>query len=72
MFTEKVVQNAYRIATVLFLIFVANILVGKISMSLFDRQLPLGFGGTIEFLLMLAACIALVAGVLRSESQKKK
>lgn len=60
-------QYAYRIAIILFIIFVANIVVGKISMIFWDMQLPLGFGGVIEFLLMCAACIALVIGFLRSE-----
>ncbi len=61
-------QYAYLIAIVFFLIFVTNILVGKISMVFFAMQLPLGFGGVIEFLLMCAACIFLVIGFLRSES----
>jgi len=60
-------QYAYRVAIILFIIFVANIIVGKISMVFWDMQLPLGFGGVIEFLLMCAACICLVIGFLRSE-----
>jgi hypothetical protein len=64
-------KYAYPIAIVLFTIFVANIIVGKISMVFWDMQLPLGFGGVIEFLLMCAACAFLVIGFVRSERLNK-
>lgn len=72
MFTERLIKHAYRIAIVLFLVFFTNVVVGKISMWLFDLQLPLGFSGVVEFLVLCVACIFFVVGILRSESLNQK
>jgi hypothetical protein len=72
MLVEMLKQHAYRIAIALFMIFLVNVLVGKISMELLDYQLPLGFDGVVEFLVMCAACIFFVIGILRSENLTKK
>ena len=69
MFTDMLMQHTYRIAIVLFLIFFANVLVGKISMWLFGLQLPLALNGVVEFLILCGACIFFVIGILRSESE---
>ena len=61
-------QHAYRIAIALFIIFFGNVLIGKISMEFFEYQLPLGFDGVLEFLVLCAACAFFVIGILRSEN----
>ncbi len=64
------IKHSYKISVVLFLIFFTNIVVGKISTSIFDRQLPLALDGVIEFLLLVFACLFFVIGILRSEAHK--
>ncbi len=54
----------------LMLLFV-NVIVGKVSMSLLNYQLPLSIGDVPEFLLLFSACILFVAGVLARETELK-
>jgi hypothetical protein len=61
-------QHPYRIAIALFVFFFGNVLVGKVSMAFFEYQLPLGLDGVTEFLVLCAACIFFVIGILRSEN----
>jgi len=63
-------KHSYKISILLFLIYFTNIVVGKISTSVFDRQLPLGLDGVLEFLLLAFACLFFVIGILRSEANK--
>ncbi len=64
-----ILKYCYTISIILFLIFVGNIFVGKISTAVFDRQLPLGLNEVFEFLILFFACIFFVIGILRSEAQ---
>lgn len=61
-------NHCYKISIFLFLIFITNIIVGKISTVVFDRQLPLGFNAVLEFLTLFFACVFFVIGILRSEA----
>lgn len=62
------IRHTYKISIFFFLIFVANIVVGRISTSVFDRQLPLGLSSVYEFLILFFACLFFVIGILRSEA----
>lgn len=64
------IKHSFKISIVLFLIFFANIVIGKFSTSVFDQQLPLSLGGVAEFLLLALACLFFVIGILRSEAEK--
>ena len=61
-------KHSYKLSILFFLIFVANIIVGRVSTSIFDRQLPLGLSGVYEFLVLFFACLFFVAAILRSEA----
>jgi len=62
-------NHCYKISIFLFLTFITNIIVGKISTVVFDRQLPLGFSSVYEFLTLFFACTFFVIGILRSEAE---
>ena len=69
----EVLRNyAFSFAIAFFVVFLVNVLVGKISMEFLNYQLPLGFDGVVEFLVMCAACVFFVIGILLSESLTKK
>ena len=57
------------VSGVLFLAFVANILVGKAALSP-DFQAPFALSDVGEFLLLFAAIICFIAGVLRREAAR--
>jgi hypothetical protein len=61
-------KHSYTFSVILFLIFITNIVIGRVSTSVFDRQLPLGLTGVYEFLILFLACLFFVAGILRSEA----
>ena len=63
-----ILKHCYTLSVILFLVFVANIIVGKVSIAVFDRQLPLGLNEVLEFLILFFACIFFVIGILRSEA----
>ena len=52
----------------LLLLFV-NVIVGKVSMTLLNHQLPLSIGDVPEFLLLFCACILFVAAILARETE---
>ena len=58
----SLIKHCYTISIILFLAFVANIIVGRVSTSLFDRQLPLGLNEVFEFLILFFACLFFVIG----------
>ena len=63
------IKHSYKFSILLFMIFVMNIIVGRVSTSVFDRQLPLGLNEVFEFLILFFACLFFVAGILRSEAE---
>ena len=63
-----ITKHSYKFSVILFLIFVSNIIVGRVSTSVFDRQLPLGLNEVFEFLILFFACVFFVIGILRSEA----
>ena len=65
------IKHSYKFSIILFVIFVMNIIVGRVSTSVFDRQLPLGLNEVIEFSILLFACMFFVIGILRSEAQTR-
>ena len=64
------IKHSYKLSILLFAVFVTNIIVGRMSTSLFDRQLPLGLNNVVEFLILLFACLFFVMGILRSEANE--
>ena len=64
------IKHSYKFSILLFLIYFLNIVVGRISTSFFERQLPLSLSGVLEFLLLAFACLFFVIGILRSEANK--
>ena len=68
--TNKPARWPFLMASGLFSIFAINILVGKYTMTVGGRDLPLSLGGVVEFLLLLATCIFFVVGIIRSEAAK--
>ena len=64
------IKHSYKFSILLFAVFVTNIIVGRVSTSFFDRQLPLGLNNVIEFLILFFACTFFVIGILRSEANK--
>ena len=55
------------LASLLFMLFIANILLGKAALAP-DFETPLKLGDVGEFLVLFAAVICFVAGVLRREA----
>ncbi|MCJ8340272.1 MAG: hypothetical protein MJK10_17550 [Pseudomonadales bacterium] len=65
-------SNKFFLAAGIFLmLFSVNVMVGKISMSMFNQQLPLSIGEVPEFLLLFITCILFVGGILGRESEAK-
>lgn len=65
-------KRPYLVFIALFSIYVLNIFVGKISLMVGDRSLPLSLNGVVEFLLLFVACIFFVMGILQAESSENK
>ena len=65
------IKHSYKFSILLFAIFVMNIIVGRVSTSVFDRQLPLGLNNVLEFSILLFACMFFVIGILRSEAESQ-
>lgn len=70
MFANVLFKKPFTVFIILFLIYVTNIIVGKISLVTTDRSLPLSLSGVVEFLLLFFACIFFVAGILQAEKTR--
>ncbi len=68
---QSLFRRPYLVFIALFSLYVLNIFVGKISLHVTDRSLPLSLSGTVEFLLLFVACIFFVVGILQAESSEK-
>ena len=68
MIFKQLVKRPYLIFIALFSIYFLNIFIGKMSLLLTDRSLPLSLSGVVEFLLLFTACIFFVIGILQAES----
>lgn len=69
---KALISRPYLVFIALFSIYVLNIFVGKISLSVGERSLPLSLSGIVEFLLLFVACIFFVMGILQAESSNNK
>ena len=70
MFTDMLFKKPFRVFSILFLIYLSNIVVGKISLLDTERTLPLSLSGVVEFLILFCACIFFVAGILQAEQAR--
>ncbi len=70
MFANFLFKKPFTVFITLFLIYVTNIIVGKISLVTTERPLPLSLSGVVEFLLLFFACIFFVAGILQAEKTR--
>lgn len=68
---KALTRRPYLVFIALFSIYVLNIFVGKLSLMIGGRSLPLSLSEVAEFLLLFVACIFFVMGVLQSESSEK-
>jgi len=58
------------VSVALFSLFLLNVVVGKLSIVLSDRSLPLSLSPVSEFLLLFAACIFFVVATLKAETRR--
>jgi ABC-type bacteriocin/lantibiotic exporter with double-glycine peptidase domain len=70
MFAKILFKRPFTVFILLFLIYLLNIIVGKVSLMTTDRSLPLSLNGVVEFLLIFFACIFFVAGILQAEKTR--
>jgi len=59
----------FKASGIFLILFFANVLTGKLSMLVFNHQLPLGIGEVAEFILLFITCTLFVIAILLKEKE---
>jgi len=68
MIIKRLVRWSLPITIALFLLYMSNVIWGKVSMVLYGYTAPSTYNNVAEFLLLLLACVFFVITTLKAES----
>lgn len=72
MMTKILVKWSLPITIALFLLYMSNVIWGKVSVALNGYTAPSSYNNVAEFLLLLLACVFFVITTLKAESALKQ